>query len=99
MKNKKIKAMRANKPGSYILTKEEIEAIKMKASEQAFILMLGLPVMVLHDKWGWRRRHRLPRFMDQVLELYDSFDKGLISLTDIIKTVEEETGIRLERTE
>jgi hypothetical protein len=37
--------------------------------------------------------------MDQVLELYDSFDKGLISLTDIIKTVEEETGIRLERTE
>ena len=56
--------------------------------------MLGLPVMVLHDKFGFGPV-RCERFTDAVLELYDSFEKGYVSLEDIHKTLKEETGITI----
>ena len=66
----------------------------MKESvDVAFKLMLGLPVMVLHDKYGWGGKKRLPEFGDYVLELYDSFDKGYITLEEIEEVIRKETGI------
>lgn len=65
-----------------------------EASGQAFLLMLGLPVMVLHDKFGFGAV-RCERFTDAVLELYDSFEKGFVSLEDIHRTLKEETGITI----
>ena len=38
---------------------------------------------------------RCERFTDAVLELYDSFEKGYVSLEDIHKTLKEETGITI----
>lgn len=80
------------------LKQSEIQAIKDKAFNEAidksFVLMLGLPMMVLHDQWGYGKV-RCERFIDQVLEIYDSFNKGYLDFDDIIKTLEEESGIRL----
>jgi len=56
--------------------------------------MLGLPLMVLHDKWGFGKV-RGERFIEQVLDLYDSFEKGYLSLDDIHKCLWEEGGIKL----
>lgn len=76
----------------------DIERIKQdafkKAAEQAFLFMLGLPVMVLHDKFGFGPV-RCERFTDAVLELYDGFEKGYITLTDVHSTLKEETGITI----
>jgi hypothetical protein len=85
------------KPKTYTLTDAQLMQIKNQAVEKALVLMLGLPVMVLHDKFGWQGDDRLQKFMDRVLELYDSFNQGYITLEDIIRTVEEETGVKLER--
>jgi len=69
------------------------EATK-KAADKAFFLMLGLPLMVLHDKWGFGKV-RGERFIEQVLDLYDSFEKGYLSLDDIHNCLWEEGGIKL----
>lgn len=76
----------------------DIENIKQdaakKAADKAFFLMLGLPLMVLHDKWGFGKV-RGERFIEQVLDLYDSFEKGYLSLDDIHDCLLEEGGIKL----
>ena len=82
-----------NKDPVYNMKQSDIKNIKNQAVDVAFKLMLGIPVMVLHDKYGWGGKKRLPEFGDYVLELYDSFDKGFLTLDDIEKTIYEETGI------
>lgn len=66
-----------------------------KAIDTAFKLMLGIPLMVLHDKYGWGGKKRLPEFMDHVLELYDSFNHGYLTLDDIDNCLQKEAGIRI----
>lgn len=67
-----------------------------EAADKAFLLMLGLPVMVLHDKFGFGPV-RCERFTDAVLDLYDSFEKGYVTLDDIHGALKEECGITIER--
>lgn len=94
---------RTTKQKTYTLTVEQIEAIKKQAVDEAidtsFILMLGLPVMVINDKFSkiMKREKRIENFTDEVLELYDSFQKGLFTLDDIIEVIKEETGVDILR--
>ena len=72
-----------------------------KAIDTAFILMLGIPVMVMHDKYSQLMKRevdgksRTERFADLCLDLYDSFDKGYLTLDDIHQCLWEEGGIKL----
>ena len=97
---------RENEKDAVINIKQsELEKIKMDASSQAldiaFKLMLSIPVMVIHDKFGQLMRKdvdgkcREERFSDLCLEIYDCFDKGYITLDDLMKTLEDETGVKL----
>ena len=89
---------------TYTLTQEQIDKIKddavKEASDVAFLLMLAIPVMVLHDKW-WEKtaKKRCPVFVDQCLDLFDSFSKDYVSLEDLKRCLYEESGIKLERTD
>jgi hypothetical protein len=65
------------------------------AVDQVFLLMLGLPVLTLRDKWGFGKV-RSERFIEQVLELYDSFEKGYLTLEDIKECLWDEAGIKIE---
>lgn len=69
------------------------EAVK-KAADIAFLLMLGLPVLVLRDKWGFGKV-RLERFIDQVIDMYEAFDEGYLTIDDIRQAIEEETGVEV----
>lgn len=44
---------------TYTLRNEDVTRIKQDAAQEAvytaFTMMLGLPVIVLHDKYGWAR--------------------------------------------
>lgn len=88
----------------YTLTAEQIEAIKREAIgeavDTAFVLMMGLPVMVLHDKFDriWKKEHRLENFIDEVFKLYDSFDKGYITLDDVHQALKDEAGVEIRKT-
>lgn len=57
--------------------------------------------MVLHDKYSQIMKRevdgkgREERFVDLCLDLYDSFEKGYLSLEDIHQCLWEEGGIKL----
>lgn len=83
---------------TYTLTDVQIQQIKdeaiNEATNRAFILLLGLPLITLHDKFGFGKV-RLERFMDELLKQYESFDEGYITLEDLIETIKEETGVSI----
>lgn len=86
----------------YTLTQSQIDTIKKQAVKEAvdigFTLMLAIPVMILHDKyWVKTASKKLPKFVDQCLDLYDSYDKGYVSLEDLRQVLWDEGGIKLER--
>ncbi len=87
------------KQKTYNLSLDQIQQIKQNASaqamEQAFILMMGLPLMALRDKFDFGKV-RLERFSDAVLDLWDSFNNDYITLQDCIDAVYEETGVKIE---
>ena len=68
----------------------KLDATK-EASDKAFFLMLAIPVMVFHDKYGQlmkkivNGKSREERFTDFCLDLYDSFEKDYVSLDDLRK--------------
>ena len=75
----------------------------MEASNKAFFLMLAIPVMVIHDKYPQLMRRdvegksRAERFANLCIDLYDSFDRGYITLEDFHQCLWEEAGIKIER--
>lgn len=86
------------KTATYNLTLEQIEAMKKKAVDDAVAvalpLMLGLPAMVLTDKHGFTPED-IDTFTDGVLDLYDSFHKGYLTLDDIHAALKEECGLEI----
>ena len=91
------------KKAVYNLTEEQIEDIKHKATEEAidtaFILMLGLPVMVLHDKFSLIRKkeNRLENFTEAVLELYEAYNEDYLTLEDIKQVLKDEAGYEFKK--
>ena len=73
------------------------------AADIAFLLMLAIPIMVIHDKYPQLMRRevdgksRAERFADLCLDLYDSFEKGYATLDDLAQCLWEEAGIKLEK--
>lgn len=93
-----MKKKKKKKVATYNLTWEQIEDIKSKATSEAmdfaFKQMMLLPLMVLRDHYGFGAQ-RLERFIDDVADMLDSYNKGYLDLDDIEKTLEEETGIKV----
>jgi hypothetical protein len=85
----------------------DITNIKKQASKDAtdtaFMLMLAIPVMVLHDKYSLLMKRdvdgksREERFVDLCLDLFDSFEKGYVTIDDLHQCLWEEAGIKIER--
>ena len=79
------------------------EQASKNAADIAFLLMLAIPVMVLHDKYSSLMKRevdgksREERFADLCLDLYDSFEKGYVTIDDLHKCLWEEAGIKIER--
>ena len=92
---------------TYTLNDSQIKQIKddavKEAIDTAFILMLGLPVMIIHDKYPQLMKKvvdgkgREERFTDLLLDLYDSVDKGYVSFEDLKDCLKEECGIEIEQ--
>lgn len=96
---------RLSKDGN--LKSRDIDNIKKQASKKAidvaFLLMLAIPTMVIHDKYSQlmkksvNGKSREERFVDLCIDLYDSFEKGYITIEDLHKCLWEEAGVKIER--
>lgn len=82
------------------LTKAMIQQAKRTAANQAtdqvVKLMLALPVYVLHDKWGFGKV-RCERFANELLELYDAYQSGYVTIEDLLQVLENEAGMTISK--
>lgn len=62
--------------------------------ERASQLSMAVPIMVLRDEFGFGEK-RIDKFIAAYIELYDSISEGYLDLKDIIKTINEETGVKI----
>lgn len=88
------------KTPTYNLTWEQIQDLKKQAAKEAIgsviELTLGIPAMVLKDKYGFGKK-RLPEALDHMVDLYESYEMGYLSLEDIRKTLWEEGGYMVKK--
>ena len=94
-----------DKVRTYNMNHSQIKDMKedatKKAIHAAFTLMLAIPVMVIHDKYPQLMKRevdgksREERFAEMILDLYDSYDKGYVTFEDLVKCLEEETGMKV----
>ncbi len=82
-----------NAPAVYHLTQEQIDKMKADAKAEGFTMALSIPVMVLHDKFGFGNI-RATRFMDYAMIWFEAVVKGETPLTEIMKIAEDLTGVR-----
>ena len=98
----KIKAQKTYNYTENDLKRIKNEMVEVVASE--FLeAVFGISIMVLHDKFGNLMRKevdakcREERFFDYCIDLYDSYEKGYLTLDDIRQTLEKECGARFKR--
>lgn len=78
------------------MNQAQVAAVKKKATEEAldlaFVLMLGLPGMVINDSFGklMKKETRMETFVDLVLTQYECFRDGYIQLEEVLKLLKEE---------
>lgn len=93
----------SKKSNVYTLTQAQIDQIKKQAIDEAvdkaFIMMLAIPCEVLANEGYWEKtaKKRLPKFIDEVLSLYDAYASGVVDMEEMEKDLWELVGIKLER--
>lgn len=83
------------KPKDYMAMKKKavIEGV-----DNALVLLLSIPVKVLCDKYDWTESKELPDFVEHMINEYESFSSGDITLEDYQELVYQKCGVKFERT-
>lgn len=91
------------KEPTYNLRLSNIKEIERKAYnkgiEQAFFLMLSIPCLVIHDKFGelMRKEGREERFVNHCLNTYEAYKEGYFTIEELQKCLFEEAGLQVEK--
>lgn len=86
---------------TYNMDKRAIDKIKSDAVwegiDTAFILMIGLPISILQDKFGqlMKKEGRAETFAELLLERYEMFKEGYFALDDILNDLHTEAGVSI----
>lgn len=67
-----------------------------KAVDTAFTAMLAIPMLVMRDKYGFGKK-RLEKFMDEVFEVYNSFNNDYLTLDDMRQALKDEVGFTIKK--
>lgn len=91
--NAEIQRLRAENEALRLTLMKRKSEIMAKAVHDAFMLFMSIPVMVLHDKFGFGKI-RFDRFMNYVLIWYESVQNGEFTIEHIVKIAESVSGIK-----
>lgn len=82
----------------YNLKSSDISNMKKTATsdaiDTAMALLLSIPIKVMHDKYGWGMKKRLPEFADALIDEYQEFADGNMSLEEYQEMVYEYCGVK-----
>jgi hypothetical protein len=89
------------KQNTYTLTQSQIEQLKQVAYEEAIAeamkLMLTIPLEVLaKDYWPRSAEKRCPGFVQKVLDLYERYEAGEVSMESMVEDLWIYGGVRFE---
>lgn len=94
------------KVSTYNFSLDQINKIKQDAAteamDKAFLLMIRIPVMVLHDKFSELMRKevngqcREERFVNLCMDLYELFQDDYVTLDDLAQCLKEEVGLTIK---
>lgn len=82
------------KPKTYVLTEEQIRQMKVDATEDAFRMLLSIPVTVLHDKFGFDQVD-MDKFMHYAFGWVEGVQKNEVTLNELLEICKNEAGITL----
>ncbi|MBS6063980.1 MAG: hypothetical protein KH972_08915 [Peptostreptococcaceae bacterium] len=77
------------------MTTEKINKAKLRATGDAIAYLMGLPLIVLRDKFGFGKK-RLEIFEEALIEQIKCIEHENVTPEEIIKIIEEETGMKIE---
>ena len=102
MKNQINKAKKAGISNVDLMRMKEVakkEAKKMEsdAVEKAFLYMLAIPLNVLvHDYWSKTAKKKAPKFIEDVISLYESVQAGAVTDEELAELLNELAGVNVE---
>lgn len=68
-----------------------------EAVDRAFLYMLAIPVSILATEyWPKTAKERIPRFVDEVLTLYESVQSGEVSAQSLADTLQSLANVDIE---
>ena len=81
------------------LKQKDIDEIRSDALKEAFVLMLAIPVKVMHDEFGWGMKSRLPKLGEAIIEEYERFDNGDMTIEEYQDLVFQYCGMKFQTKE
>lgn len=69
-----------------------------KAARAAFMLMLAIPTMIIHDKFSqiMKKDGREQKFVELCLDLYDTYEKGYVDVQELKQLLKKEAGVEID---
>lgn len=82
------------------MKQSDIERIKKEAADKAIdsamILLLSIPIKVMHEKYGWGMKSRLPELSEAIIDEYQAFSDGDMTLEEYQEMVFEYCGVKFK---
>ena len=76
---------------------KKAEELQRIAKEKAFLYMLAIPLNVLvNDYWEKSARKRIPKFIEDVINLYEAVQEGVVSEQQLADLLDEYAGVKIE---
>ena len=76
---------------------KKADELQRIAKEKAFLYMLAIPLNVLvNDYWEKSARKRIPKFIEDVISLYEAVQKGVVSEQQLADLLDEYAGVKIE---
>ena len=77
--------------------KKAAKTIEKEATEKAFLYMLAIPLNVLfNDYWQKSAKKRAPKFIEDVMSLYDAVQQGVVSDKQLANLLDELAGVKID---
>jgi hypothetical protein len=79
------------------IARKEAEKIESVALEKSFLYMLAIPMNVLvNDYWQKSAKQRIPKFIEEVMSLYESVQAGVVTDQELANLLYELSGVKIE---
>lgn len=78
------------------IAKKHAVAMEKEATERAFLYMLAIPLNVLvNDYWSKSAKKRAPKFIEDVISLYEAVQAGVVSDEQLAALLDELAGVKI----